>query len=245
MLCTGFLHAACRCTTGDQTLWQTLHPLIGNLISRKIGPVAKLHLANKTGDENRKALISKGNLSTLIRREWREQIMTAVQDMMIGSVCPLQNYPLYMNTLNTAWENSSQDTNNWQALSNEVIYFSSVHQHPLLWHWNVFVLISLAVWMFAVPLKMPHRTEGRMFADEASVSLWLSTSCLVIVCGRMCNTRGTAQWGMFTNHKLQLYVQTVYKTQSENSINKLRDQLMPWHPSNPNSKKWRLRYENK
>lgn len=166
-------------------------------------------------------------------------------DDWIGSVCPLKNYPLYMNTLNTAWENSSQDTNSWQAWSDEVIYLSSVHQHPLAWHWNVFVLISSAVWTFAAPLKTPHRAEGGMFADEASASLWLSTSCLVIVCGRTCNTRGTARWGMFTNHKLQLYVQTAYKTQSENSINKLRDQLMPWRPSNPNSKKWRLRYENK
>lgn len=121
-----------------------------------------------------------------------------------------------------------------------MIYLSSVHQHPHLWHLNVLLQISSTVPMFKVPLKMPHRTEGGMFVDEASASLWLSTFCLVMVCGRMCKTRGTAWWGMFTNHKLQLYVQTEYKTQSENSIKKLRDQLMPWHRSNPNSKKWRL-----
>lgn len=102
----------------------------------------------------------------------------------------------------------------------EVIYLSSVHQHPHLWHLSVSVRISWTVWMFKVPLKTPHRTEGGMFVDEASVSLWLSAFCVVTVCGRMCKTRGTAWWGMFTNHKLQLYVQTVYKTQSENSIKK-------------------------
>jgi len=78
-----------------------------------------MHLANKTGNENRKALIYKGNLSTLTGWDWgngRVNKMKDVQDTAIGldpSTSPKKTVQLHEHS-NTAGggEKSPRDTNN-------------------------------------------------------------------------------------------------------------------------------------
>lgn len=121
---------------------------------------------------------------------------------------------------NTAVEKSSQDTNNWQVWNDEGAKLcdflqGSVHKHPHFWqrcNCNQFTQ------MLTAPLKMFHMTEWRMFPNKVSVSLWSSTSCLVIMWSNVQGEKNTVWWGTFTNHKLQLYVQIVYKSQSGNSM---------------------------
>lgn len=144
-----------------------------------------------------------------------------VQDTWI-CLHPHKNGSVIWTHSNTAGKKSSQDGNNWQVWNDErtklcdfLQGLSSVHQHP---HVTQKRNCNLFTQAFTALPKMFHMTERGMFTHEASVSLWLSTSCLVIVCGHMCKDESTAWWGMFTNHKLQIYVQIVYKTQSENSI---------------------------
>lgn len=69
--------------------------------------------------------------------------------------------------------------------------------------------------------------------------LWLSTS-LSGDHAWSCARRESTVWlergsGMFTSHKLQLYVQRVYKTRSEKSDNEGSEgiELMPWHRFQP------------
>lgn len=88
-----------------------------------------MYLANKTGDENRKAFISKGNLSTLIRWDWggyQNDGCSRHRDR-IGSVyIPHKNFPAIWTHSNTAGEKSPQDANNWQSAKwrrNKIVWF--------------------------------------------------------------------------------------------------------------------------
>lgn len=68
------LHATCR-HTSEYPYSDKLHPLIVKLILR-IGPVAKLHIANKTRDI-RKALIQRGKLKgTTGHSDWTDMFMS-------------------------------------------------------------------------------------------------------------------------------------------------------------------------
>lgn len=70
-----------------------------------------MHLANKTGDENKKAFMYKGNLSRLTGWDWGGWIFKT----LIGSVYispPKKRLSSYMNTLKYSREKNHHKTTN-------------------------------------------------------------------------------------------------------------------------------------
>lgn len=108
VLCTGFLHAACRHTTqGINTV--TNSPSNRLRISYQQNRSSfQLQSADKTGDENRKAIISKRKP---VHACWRGT-NNHVRDWI--APCPRQIYPAIRTHSDTAWE-SSRDSNDQQV----------------------------------------------------------------------------------------------------------------------------------
>lgn len=69
--------------------------------------------------------------------------------------------------------------------------------------------------MVTASLKMFHPTQWGMLTNEACFPVIILSGDHV---WSYVQDESTARLGMFTNHELQLYVQRVYKTQSENFI---------------------------